>query len=111
MRKILHILLLLAVMMPAAVALCVTATFDAPPACAMERPESCCCETEVQVPVAPDEQRFLLPSDPAPRSLVLNELESRAVPPQHQSIVSPLSVNSHIPSVTPRFIAHQSFLI
>lgn len=50
MKKLLTLFLILAIAGPAVACLCASEQMEAAPACAMDKPESCCCKTEVQTP-------------------------------------------------------------
>ena len=112
MKKLLNILLTLAVVLPTVTCLCVSVNAEILPVCTMDRPETCCCETEVKTPMPPSVQDFVAPGGISLPNLAV------ATGPVPVSAVG-LSVSNQVnPSsllfqaVPPQiYLQHQSFLI
>jgi hypothetical protein len=112
LRKLTHILMVLAFGAPSVSCFCSQQTAFAEMACGMDKPESCCCETEVQTPASPQDVDAVAPAtveftglpvfvSPVPESLVSSGVV-RFVSSDHNLLL-------HAPQTI--YLTHQSFLI
>ena len=112
LRKFTQILMVLAFVAPAVSCFCGPQTADAEMVCSMDEPASCCCETEVQTPVSPQDIDAVAPAtieftgldvsiSPVPESLHSSDVD-RFVSSDHTLLL-------HAPPTI--YLTHQSFLI
>ena len=112
MKKLLTILFALAVILPTVTCLCVSMSVESTPVCAMDRPESCCCETEVKTPISPSVEHFVVPGGTSLPTLAVATAPVSAdvilTSDSRQCDPTRLLLHTVVPQI---YLQHQSFLI